>query len=276
MGTSNRERIDAIERDLISGVPLTNCLRAMIALALALSATDLRTWAEQELNGYALLADVPDYRRVPTAVVADLRIANKGVLRNQPVPARGLPDAYHDVIERGLPLQLGVTELSHQLDRLGRVHEPLRLSIGDAPQLTLHINEAGIRDLRTRYLDVRYQMTEAVVRSMVDRIRDRAIHVLHDIRALTNPDAEPAAQAANQAVNVINQGNNNQFTVTASQAGHGDATSTHTASAGDSGLAHEALLWTKRQTRWTIFGGIIAVIGLLLAAYLGWDGLTGG
>jgi hypothetical protein len=274
MGQSHRERLDSIERDLLSGVALADCLRACVALALAMESEGLREWAERELNGYAF-AEVPDYRHVPAVVVGDIRSVARHDLRNETVPADRLPEVYQAVVEHGFPIHLGLTDLVPQCDRLARDGEPLHLSITDAPRLAQHLTKAVLRS-GARYTDVRYQITEADLRSMFERIRGQAVHVLHDIRALTPADAERPARAGNQAVSVVNHGSNNQFTVTTNQAQHGNASSTHTTAPGDSGIAHEALRWTKRQTRWTIAGGIIAVIGLLVAVYFGLAALDAG
>lgn len=63
-----------IEADVIDDtVPLSSLLQKCIVLGGGAGSEKMRAWARRELNGYAELGTVPDYRRVPAVLMARMR-----------------------------------------------------------------------------------------------------------------------------------------------------------------------------------------------------------
>jgi len=60
-----------IEADVVDDkVTLSSLLQKCIVLGGRAGSEKMRAWAREELNGYARADSVPDYRRVPAAVMA--------------------------------------------------------------------------------------------------------------------------------------------------------------------------------------------------------------
>jgi hypothetical protein len=83
-----------------SKAPIGDLLRACLLLSGRLKNTELRTWAMQELNGYADIRDVPDYRVIGAPALGHFVGPFQREVRNQPIPARLLPENGRDYAER--------------------------------------------------------------------------------------------------------------------------------------------------------------------------------
>jgi hypothetical protein len=79
--------------------PLTSVLRQCIVLANELKTPLLRTWAEQELNGYATPQDVPDYRIVPAGSYGTFQGTFGTGYNGRPIPAALLEPDHRPVAE---------------------------------------------------------------------------------------------------------------------------------------------------------------------------------
>lgn len=72
--------------------PLTVVLRKCLVLAHHLKNERLKAWADQELNGYPLNENLPQYRALSTYAVADYTGPFNSGVKNMPVPTHVLAE----------------------------------------------------------------------------------------------------------------------------------------------------------------------------------------
>ena len=109
-------------------VPLSSLLQKCLQLGGQAGSEKMRDWGRQELNGYPSADAVPDYRRVPTALMA--MITNSSGYNGRPVrfSASVFPRQIQDMIRENVDLEVaifnqGVGELDRPRHRpAGRPH----------------------------------------------------------------------------------------------------------------------------------------------------------
>ncbi|MEV5002832.1 hypothetical protein [Nocardioides sp. LML1-1-1.1] len=92
--------LGAVEADIVADAPIAPTLRRVILLGGRAGSSPLRDWAARELNGYDDLADLPRYRRIPSAICVDATVGNtwrKGYVISPNV----LPEYAREVFEGG-------------------------------------------------------------------------------------------------------------------------------------------------------------------------------
>src|SRR5579864_7677420 len=85
---------DIIEFATDNKQPLTVVLRKCLVLAHHLKNERLKAWANQELNGYPLDENLPQYRALSTYSVADYTGPFNSGVKNMPVPAHVLAEEH--------------------------------------------------------------------------------------------------------------------------------------------------------------------------------------
>jgi hypothetical protein len=91
---STRNLLQEIQTEAVDGnSDLSTLLRKCVVLSFQLNNTDLKKWAQSELDGYALSTDLPDYRIIKgvPSFGSFLGIAGSA-LRNAPLSLLALPE----------------------------------------------------------------------------------------------------------------------------------------------------------------------------------------
>lgn len=91
-----------------------------LALGGRAGSTELRSWAQQELQGYAGDASLPDYRRVPAPLRIDGVQGNQmmgdAIIRGQRISPRDLPDPMADHLDEEVELRQPIGEIEQLAD----------------------------------------------------------------------------------------------------------------------------------------------------------------
>jgi hypothetical protein len=114
---------DIIETAVGSGQPLSVLLRKCLLLAHELKNDRLKSWANQELNGYASEGDLPEYRTIRVGAYGDFSGVGGAVVRNYPIPPAVL-EQRHQVLAEKAPLLQAVS-----------AYEDAVATVGDSVQL---------------------------------------------------------------------------------------------------------------------------------------------
>lgn len=111
MSRRDETLIREIERDLLDGKPLADLLRKCIVLGGRWGSVELRDWASRELRGFGPDDELPAYRTIYAAILADA-ITGRAIIKGQQISSSDLPDVVREEgINEELPLRQGVGEL---------------------------------------------------------------------------------------------------------------------------------------------------------------------
>ena len=95
------ELLDDIIKLAVDGKqPLPDILRKCLLLGHELKNERLKAWANQELNGYRSVMDVPDYRIIPAMAKGNFVGPFHAEYRNYPIPSVSLEENHRDLGER--------------------------------------------------------------------------------------------------------------------------------------------------------------------------------
>ena len=127
----------AIEEVLNPAAKLSDVLLKLQAISYLTDNNDLKSWVENELNGYYNSdVAVPDYRRIGTAVRGNLTtLMGNGWQNNQPIMTEYMGSEMHELLTHRY-LNHSVSELEHLVGNSGK-----------NGQLTIDIPHAIHRDI---------------------------------------------------------------------------------------------------------------------------------
>lgn len=196
-----------IEADVVDDmVPLSSLLQKCIALGGQAGSEKMRDWARQELNGYAGdVGTVPDYRHVPTALMAVItnRAGYNGITQRFDDSVfhpqiREIIRAKVDLEDGILNQGVGVLEaMASQGSEEHRLIPPWSSFIADT--LTQYHMDAN-----SRVAEVYWSISNASVRGVLVRVRTALVELVAELITLTPTDQEvPDQGAADQAVQLI-------------------------------------------------------------------------
>jgi hypothetical protein len=236
-----------------------------LALGGRAGSTELRSWAQQELQGYAGDASLPDYRRVPTPLRIDgvqgNQIIGGAIIRGQRISPRDLPDPMADHLDEEVELRQTIGEIEQLADAGSEGSVRLSPPMGaDIVRLMNHERADPLAVITELYWDV----SRTALRGVVDQVRTALVALVAEIRAGLPDDAQvPSSALADRAVHVVVHGDKNRVVTTAANAG-GGATASASALDEDSGSPFKRAAW------WIV--GVATVAG---AAFAGWQVLAG-
>lgn len=166
MSTDSR-RLAEIQRDLYAGVPVPDLLRKCLALGQQAGADELVTWARQELNGYDHEPDVPDYRRVPADVYADVSTAFLPP-RREKLEANRFPEHARATVRRPVAVMHSISQIQALLEPPVPPAHRLQLPQWDTLAGQLQAANPGLRITSIYWL-----LPSTAVAAVVDRVRTR-------------------------------------------------------------------------------------------------------
>lgn len=263
---STVQRLADIERALLGGIPLADCLRMCLALGTDIRSARLRQWAQRELNGYRSDDDLPAYRTVGAALHGDIRY---GPLHGKPelIERRFIPAEARDhlIDMNGHDVRDSIAEVAAIVARANQLSSGLVIhDVPDESRLRVAI-ERNVG--HQKYSRIYWAVAAAAYEGLLDRVRTAAVSIVTEVRmeageAQRGADgSEPLSAAADQAVALHVSGSNNQIHV--NQAGRDNAGATPGSAGGDD-VAKASLGWTRRQTLWTIASFAIALAGIVI------------
>lgn len=205
-------------------VPLASLLQKCIALGGEAGSEKLRDWARQELNGYDGFGDVPDYRRIPVAFMADVTNAYGYNGFTQRIDVSMIPGPVREKLAEGgydpdeAPLNWGIGELEAMAKGSADTHRLMPLW---ARHVAVAMNAANTQP-NTRISELYWVVPTAAIQGLLVRIRTALVDLVAEMKLLTPADQEvPNGVAADKAVQLV-VGDNATINVQ-----HGDHRSTY-------------------------------------------------
>ena len=260
---SARALLNELERGASQSDPdIPSLLRKCVALGGQSGSTRLREWATRELKGYRGDAGdaLPEYRKVPAAIVIDGATMN-GLVTGQQISPVVLPPEAQGKVEEEVQFWGPIVELSDMVKRATADHETV-VGIGIAGGSAL----AGLMNYYAQQRGSSHQITrvyrQVAVTSIVgilDAVQTNLVELVAEIRAgLPGPDAEPDRNLADRAVNVVIYGDRNRIELksTAVSSGDGVAVAAEVAAQPES-RARRIMWWVVG-----IAGVVAAVVGV--------------
>jgi hypothetical protein len=214
-------------------VPLSSLLQSCIVLGGQAGSEKMRDWARQELNGYGGVDDVPDYRRVPAALMA--MITNRAGYNGRAIrfDDNVFPEQIREIIREKVDLEEAI--LSHGIGQLEAMasegtqeHQlipPWATFIKDT------LNDRGMVP-GGRVADVFLSVPNVAVQGVLVRIRTALADLVAELIALTPTGQEvPDKLAADQVIHFVVTGDRNVITFSPQHAAGGGTNVTATGSA---------------------------------------------
>jgi hypothetical protein len=213
-----------IEADVTDDrVPLSSLLQKCIVLGGQAGSEKMRDWARRELNGYAGVDTVPDYRHVPAAVMAVITNSagyNGGTTRiddsvfSAPVreKIRETIDLEDAVLGEGIGVLEAMADQGEDEHRL--IPSWSSLIAGTLNQFNMAAN--------SRVAEVYWSVSNASVRGVLVRVRTALAELVAELITLTPQDQEvPDKLAADGAVQFVITGDRPVIHYTRQQAADG-------------------------------------------------------
>ncbi|WP_181307447.1 hypothetical protein [Nonomuraea fuscirosea] len=268
-GASLLDRIE--DAALNPNVPLSDALRACIALGGRAGSAALREWAGRELNGYTGKKDLPDYRIVPASLYVDH--TNLGGFNRMPqrvspqMLRRDLPEGVREVIDEEVRLPDPIRTLEGHANG----HEDdLRFTFGNSEMvaqfLTRLWQQQGAIASNQVVAAIYWKLPRPVLLGVLDRIRTALVVLVAELREATPtgqevPSPTDTDNALKKAVGDIKiDGDHNVVTVQMSDSG--DITAKIKDSPDNEGEA------TNRKV-WSLVGWGIGILVAIVGAYAG-------
>ena len=211
-----------IQNDALDdNVSVATALRKCLVLGGEAGSDELRDWARRELEGYAGADDVPEYRVIHAPLRIDGIAGNYQVTGEQLAPSR-IPDFARHIVSERLELRYGVGSLEALLQQ-----PDIKLQPPGASDLVRLMNAQD----GTMIVALYWAVSHAAVQGALDQIRTALTRLVVELKHNVDDDDEiPDAQAANQAVNVVINGQGSSVQITTAQAAGISPTAQATAS----------------------------------------------
>jgi AbiTii len=173
----------------------------------------MRDWARRELNGYTDVNTVPDYRRVPTALMALITNSAGYNGRSQRFSDSVFPPQIREIIREKVDMEVaifnqGVGELESLASQGSEQHDIIPPWSGFIAE-TLNEHNVGPN---TRVAEVYWSVPNASVRGILVRIRTALSELVAELITLTPQDQDvPDQAAADKAVQYVITGDRPTF-----------------------------------------------------------------
>lgn len=157
--------------------PLTVVLRKCLVLAHHLKNERLKAWANQELNGYPLNENLPQYRALSTYAVADYTGPFNSGVKNMPIPAYVLAEEHrHWVTTVQLRQSIGILEdMAKTTSQTIRFPWPADLVVVYQHELEL---ENGMVPVTVRQL-----LATSAVAGILETVRNRTLSMALELQS---------------------------------------------------------------------------------------------
>jgi hypothetical protein len=210
------------------------------------------------LRGYQGSEELPDYRVVAAAIFLDGTTIN-ALITGQQISPRSLPDFTHEHIKEQVELRDGIGGVEPLIAQADREEGFVRLSLPMAADLASYMS-SQMGNPYQRITALYWKVSSASLRSVVDQVRTTLTELTVELRAGTLDGRDvPAADVANQAVNVVVHGRGSRVNITTAQvAGEGAATAAPTP-------VEESPFWTRSRRIGAFIVGLATVIGTTIA-----------
>lgn len=246
MGVKNH-LMDSLERDLLSGKPLTDLLQALIIYGGHSQAQPLVDWARKELSGFGPKEKLPEYRKINAPLVCDW-VSMSHLVKEQSISPLVFPEDVRHKVPDFVPLTQSVTELESivaRSDETGKV----RLGIPLGPYIVDVFNSQSVsgQQMERTY----WVVSVSAIEGVLGQIRTRFAVLLSQLRKETPRESDyPSPEGASRALTNTISGDNNTI---------------HFAQATDSGTA-TTMVGSRKTVSLAQKGGIaVAALGFLAA-----------
>lgn len=252
------EEIESAAHD--GGGRVADALRRCITLGGRAGSTELRDWANHELNGYYGEDDLPDYRTVGAPIGLDGAVYG-GYIKNQQISPYDLPDFVRGVgVSEQIKLRQGIGELEELARDARSRNEPVKMLLPEAATIAKYMNSQSDNPYQS-IQSIYWAIASTTVFGVVDAVRNRLVSLVAELRAEAADANAPTGKEVSSAVNVAVYGRKSNVTVTAAQStGGGPATATTT------GGDQTKPWWRRAKT----IGGVIVGIAGIATAIIAW------
>ena len=163
------DMLDQIQSDILDDeVPISAILRKAKVLAAQLNSEELKQWASSELDGYAEISDLPDYRVIRTSS-AGTWTGGVHTVKNRAVQMSMIDDEDLKTILSTLHLKEGVRKVEEMAEELGD-----NKRIFHSPDIAGLVND-HVRDGIFGYSTLHYSISPHDLRQVLDTIRNRLL-----------------------------------------------------------------------------------------------------
>jgi hypothetical protein len=219
MTRNNKSLMAELENDVLTEQPIAKTLRKLILFGAQAGSPELREWASNELRGYQLDSDVPDYRKVAAVIQMDGATHNV-LVKRQRVGVTELPDFVQNDIDEVYVFSGPIAEI----EALSRPASPkdtvVNLSLPMARELGRIMAQKSHGAI---HIDSIYWAVSRVsIAQVVDQVRTRLAELLAELRAVTPAgQSVPTPPQAQHAVNIVLNGIGTRATLNMISAGEG-------------------------------------------------------
>jgi AbiTii len=192
--------LDRLEKLVLDRTTLlSDVLRVVVMLADRTNASELRTWALNELSGYPGLS-VPEYRRVKARIIEQIQVFSAPM--NRPFNVHSVPEEVREYFTDVVPLNQGVDTLEYLVNECEAQHRQIDLQHYASDPYAAMWNKNPRRAYTV--LALYWTLSPAVVRGVIGEIRSRVAALVSDLRAdVSTNDGLPSAEQAEQALRNI-------------------------------------------------------------------------
>ncbi len=190
-------------------VPLSSLLQKCIVLGGQAGSEKMRDWARRELNGYAGIETVPDYRHIPAMLMAVITNSAGYNGMTQRVAPSVFPPQIRDIIAEKIDLEDAILGGGiGELEALARRDtDEYKLSPEWASFIADTLNQFNMAP-GSRVAAVYWSVSSASVRGLLVRVRTALAELVAELIALTPQDQQvPDRLAADQATHFVITGN---------------------------------------------------------------------
>ncbi|MET8997175.1 hypothetical protein [Amycolatopsis sp. NPDC004169] len=227
----------------------------------------MRDWARRELNGYAGEDDLPDYRKLPAPLLAQItNDAGYNPMR-QRLYASDIPDPIRDTTEWEIAtMNSGIGELEAYV---ARDDEMLHFSpgwSGNLVSLLNHINAGR----NSRVAAIFWEVPRASLQGLLVRVRTALAELVAELESMT-PDGQavPDKAAADQAVQFVVTGDRATINYTPQRASGGGSNSVTIGAPATDDDGKTRGLWRRWRKPGALIVGM-ATIGGTVVGVLTW------
>lgn len=254
-GTVAPSLVDQIEQDALdSKVSVSDALRKCVALGGRAHSEELRTWASQELRGYAEDDELPDYRVIQAPIALEAALMG-GIVSNQPISASQLPDIVQEKVSETLKIQHSVAEIDDFANNAAARGEAAKFSLPKGAEIARYMNHKS-GDPSQQITSIYWMVSPSTLRGIVDQVRTRLVELVAELRdQMEKGEDIPSPEAAANAVSVAVYGRGNRISVNAPQASSGGSSSVTTGG--------PASWWTPWRRVGAVIVGLATVAGAI-------------
>jgi hypothetical protein len=251
-----------------SSAPIADLLRKVIALGGQAGSTELRDWATRELRGYGPDDDLPEYRKIPAPLQADM-INAAWHARGQSISTLDLPEVVRDKITNLVNLGQGIGEIEQLARSATEGH--LKLQPDGAPEIVRLMNARPKWNATIQ--EIYWSVSPVALDGIVEQVRTTLAIMVAEISAnLPEGVDTPPAEVATNAITFAVTGKRNKISFAGAQ-GDGFAGAQGDGAVGTpSAQPDEQWLSPWLKIAGSVLLGVVFIVGLIftLMQVQGW------